>query len=258
MLFYIDHFIQLGLLPPGNVLLLGLLGIILWRVSPRVGKFFLGTAFLGLWLFSTPVIAQAILESLQSRYAPISVNELKSDISGHSAIVVLEAGLNYATPEYGKITVSQTTLARIRYAAFLYQKTHIPILVSGSDPSQPNINQADYMADSLKDYFGVPTRWKEASGFNTAQEAILSAEILKKAGVDKVYLVTSAFHMPRAVNAFSHRGLIIIPAPTGFIHFENNLGTLSNFLPSIDALAASNFALREYIGMVWYKIHYLF
>ncbi|MBA3662159.1 MAG: YdcF family protein [Gammaproteobacteria bacterium] len=258
MLFYIDHFMEIWLLPPGNVLLLSLISFILWRIWPVMGKVFLTAAIFSLGILSMPLIAETLMQGLQSQYAPLSIGELTADKSHQSAIVVLEAGLNYATPEYDAPTVSESTLSRIRYAAFLHRKTQIPILVSGNDPSRLEYNQADYMAQGLQDYFGVPTRWKEAGGYNTAQEGILSTEMLKKSGINKIYLVTHALHMPRAMYAFRNKGMTVIPAPTGFRGFETSLGKISKFLPTMDALNTSAVALREYIGIVWYQLYYRF
>lgn len=257
MLFYIDHFMETWLLPPGCNLLLALIGFLLWRLRwPKIGKSLMIISLLSLWLLSTPLIAQQMINYLQYQYPNLSPQQLASDKS--AAIVILEASLNLETPEYGTPTVSDATLTRIRYAAFLHKKMQTPILVSGNDPAHLSINQADYMAKALKDYFGVPTQWKEPSGFNTAQEGILSAEMLKKSGVKKIYLVTHALHMPRAVYAFQHKGLEIIPAPTGYKSFESSLGRLSALLPSMEGLDYSSAALREYIGLCWYHLYYRF
>lgn len=256
MIFYIDHFMQTWLLPPGCVIAVLVLAILITRFKPMLGKWLVIISLLSLWLTSTPIIAQHLIDKLQYQYPPLAPEKLKAD--NNAAIVVLEAGINMDTPEYGKPIVSEGTLTRIRYAAFLYQKTKIPVLVSGNDPTNPSINQADYMAESLKEFFNVPTKWKDDKGYNTAQEGIISSEILKKDGIKKIYLVTKAMHMPRSVNAFKNKGLEIIPAPTSYISIESNLGSISGLLPSADAMFVSATALREYIGILWYKIYYKF
>lgn len=251
MLFYFNHIMQAFLLPPGCIIFLGLLGLLLYRV--RLGKVLTLSSFFILWLVSTPIVAQKLIDGLQNKYPPLLPNQLKMD--KNAAIVVLEAGLTYA-PEYEKPIVTEATLSRIRYAAFLYRKTEAPILVSGNDPSS-SINQADFMADALKEYFNVPTKWKEDRGYNTALEGIYSAEILKKAGIEKIYLVTSAYHMPRSMYSFKNRGFEVIPSPTGRWTIDS-FGTFSSFLPSLEAMEMSFTALHEYVGLVWYKTIYHF
>lgn len=258
MIFYLDHFFQLWVLPPGSVLLVSLLGGIMGRFRPVLGKRLVIFALISLYLLSTPLVAENLLQHLQEKYPPLLPQQLtKPAIS--AAIVVLEAGLDLATPEYGGDPIpSETTLARLRYAAFLHEETHLPILVSGNDPSHSQINQADYMAEALKTYFHVPTRWKDSFGYNTAQEAIFSTAILKKSGIKTIYLVTSASHMQRAVYAFQHKGLTIIPAATQYNDQDYTLGKISIFLPSIDGLNGSCVAIREYVGLLWYHLYYRF
>ena len=52
--------------------------------------------------------------------------------------------------------------------------------------------------------------------------------------MQQIYLVTHAWHMPRAQLAFEHAGFSVIPAPTGYTtRFEL---TVLDFLPDADAL----------------------
>jgi len=252
MLFYLNQFCDIWLLPPGLNLILVVIGILVLRYKPTIGKTFIAIAFLSLWLLSTPLVAQRLIDYLQYEYSPLSSQQLKSDPK--SAIVVLEAGLNLATPEYGKPTVSEMTLTRLHYAAFLSHKIKAPILVSGNNPITPLIDQTKYMDAALKDYFGITAKWREDKGYNTALEGIYTTVILKKAGIKKLYLVTEAYHMPRSVYAFQNKGIEIIPAPTGFKHIDYSIKYLSAFLPTNQALKISTLAMHEYIGLMWYKL----
>lgn len=259
MLYYLKQFVEIWLLPPNNILLLILIGFLSWKYySAFFGKILVGVASGSLWLFSTPLIAQHLVDGLQNMYPTLSPSQLTQDKD--AAIVILESGLNNRTPEYGSNsrTISESTLARIRYGAFLYNKIQASIFVSGNDQNNLSVNQADCMANSLQTYFQVPTRWKEPNGYNTAQEGILTTNILKQEGVKKIYLVTHALHMPRAVFAFRNKGINIVPAPTGYIERENKFGILSGIIPSMNALNYSAIALHEYIGILWYRVYYQF
>ncbi len=82
----------------------------------------------------------------------------------------------------------------------------------------------------------------------------MSRDLLKST-VQQIYLVTHAWHMPRAKLAFEHAGFIVIPAPTGYIRsFEL---TVLDFLPDADALADSSRFVREIIGIAWYRLRAL-
>lgn len=256
MLFFIKHTASSFLMAPTINLLFIVTGMVLLKFSRKPGRSFVVFGIVTLWLLSTPMIAQCLIAPLQNKYPVLASAKLKPE--KNTAIVVLEAGLKMLTPEYGnKPIVSESTLIRLRYAAFLYDKTHAPILVSGNDPYHPDVNQTKYMAEALKTYFNAPTRWEEDKGYDTGKEAVLSVNILRKAGVKKIYLVTHAFHMERSVDTFQGRGIQIIPAPTGYEKYTNGFG-ISNFIPSVSAIKGSNTALHEYIGMLWYKTCNLF
>ena len=107
------------------------------------------------------------------------------------------------------------------------------------------------MADILEREFAVKVRWQEGESRNTAENASLSAAILRAAGIRRVVLVTQAFHMPRAARLFRAAGLEVVPAPT---HFKtagrSPLGPL-DLLPQSNALRNSYFALHEWLGIAW-------
>src|SRR3546814_14485454 len=78
--------------------------------------------------------------------------------------------------------------------------------------------------------FGVEVRWTESESTSTWTNARLSAAKLRAAGIRRFYLVTHAWHMPRAMLAFAGTGLEAVPAPTCFAS-RSELGWV-DFLPS--------------------------
>ena len=76
--------------------------------------------------------------------------------------------------------------------------------------------------------------------------------MLDAAGIGTVYLVTNAWHMPRAVRAFESAGFTVIPAATGYA--TRYRLTLLDFLPDARALADSSGRFHEVIGIAWYRI----
>ncbi len=82
---------------------------------------------------------------------------------------------------------------------------------------------------------------------DTEEEAMNIKNIV---GNEQFILVTSAYHMPRAIELFNKHGLNPIPAPTNF--FLNNSRIIS--LPNGNNLYKSQIAFHEYIGTLWNKI----
>src|SRR3546814_14888599 len=73
------------------------------------------------------------------------------------------------------------------------------------------------MQITLERDFGVEVRWTESESTSTWTNARLSAAKLRAAGIRRFYLVTHAWHMPRAMLAFAGTGLEAVPAPTCFV-----------------------------------------
>jgi uncharacterized SAM-binding protein YcdF (DUF218 family) len=133
----------------------------------------------------------------------------------------------------------------------LQRKLHLPVLVSGGKPVGNALSEAQQMRLVLAQDFVVPVRWTEDSSDNTYENAKYSYRILHKAGIDRIYLVTQAWHMMRAASAFRAAGFAVIEAPTGFTT-RYHTGLL-DFLPRADALQDSSLFVHEAVGMLWYK-----
>lgn len=234
-------------LPPGILILLGLLGLALVRSRVRFGASLALFAFLSLYLLSTPIVARFLMQSLQPPY----VDPAKERSAG--AIVVLTGGLYPRAPEYGGDTVSYLSLERARYAAHLHRRTGKPVLVTGGNPIGADTSEAEQLKAALRE-FGVTVKWIEGASNNTFESARLTHQALKKTGVQSVYLVTHAWHMPRAKMAFERAGLHVIPAPMAFKTVSRIMPL--DFFPSAYALYESSLFFHEVLGIVWYRLKF--
>ena len=233
------------LLPPGGLLLLGLIGLALLRSHVRIGAGLAFFALASIYTLALPIVSHSLLQALEDPYV-----EPATDPNA-GAIVVLGGGTYAPAPEYAGETVGRYTLERVRYAARLHRRTAAPVLVSGGNPLGLKTSEGEQMKDALHD-FGVATKWVEAASNNTFENARRSRETLQQTGIDTIYLVTHAWHMPRAKMVFVNAGLRVIPAPTGY-QAERRLRLL-DFVPSADALRDSFLFFHEIVGMAWYRL----
>ena len=94
--------------------------------------------------------------------------------------------------------------------------------------------------------------WSEDQSTSTHEAAVYTAAILRKQDIQRVALVTEAYHMARAEAAFRKEGLIVIPAPC---RFHGISLTLYELLPGAEAIALNENALHEWVGLLWYRMH---
>jgi uncharacterized SAM-binding protein YcdF (DUF218 family) len=245
----------LGLLltPPGIIIIVGGVGLLLWRRRPGASAALIGLSTLLLAVLSLPVIGQYLMSTLERDFPPLapSDNSWRGQIG---AIVVLGGGRHEHAPEYGGETVQPHTLERLRYATQLQRSSGSPILVSGGSPFGEPVSEAQLMQQALAD-FRLRAAWLENHSRNTQENAVHSQVILKAAGVRRVLLVTHAWHMPRAVWAFRNTGVDVIPAPLGY-QGHGKRTSVQAFLPSAHGLWLSSRALQERLGLLWYRLRY--
>lgn len=209
-------------------------------------------------LFSLPSTTQFLMDRLEV-YPPITSSSLAAAMRDPpGAIVILSAGRRVYAPEFGAETLDELSLERVRYGALLARVTRLPILVSGGLGGAGKPPLAQLMADALRSDYGIQARWLESRSVNTAENAILSSEILRSSGIRRVILVTHAWHMKRASTAFLANGISVLPGPTAFYGPAGDEDTLLRFVPRVASLRMSAFALHEIIGSQWYHLRYGF
>ena len=244
----ITNGIAAWLLPPGCLLLLAVVGMLVAIRRPRGGRALVTFSLVALYVLSAPVVSGQLQRWLEpSHKDPIA------DKSGQ-AIVVLGGGTDIQAPEYGADAPSSSTLVRLRYGAHLQRALSKPLLVTGGTV-HGNAPEAATMKAALERDFHASVKWVEPHSRNTLENARFTRALLKAEGIRRIYLVTHASHMPRARLAFEHHGFQVIPAATGFS--RSRPLTLVDFLPSASALLDSSIVFHEVIGTGWYHLRFL-
>lgn len=234
--------------PPGHSLVLAVAGLFLWRPRKRLACALVVVAVASLLLHSLPIVGATLLRSLQTE--PVLARD--DELPAADAIVVLGAGVAREAAEFGGMTVDRVGLERLRYAAALQRRTGLPLLVTGGPPREGEPPIASIMARVLTEDFNVPVRWLEERAENTAENARLAAEILGRAELSRALVVTHAWHMPRARQAFARTSVTFLPAPTGFRAPQPM--TVGAFLPTARALHESSWAWHEWVGRIYYAL----
>ena len=261
MFLFLSKFLPLLIYPVGLVCVL-LVAAILLRRRTRLLTALLLAALALVWLGGNRIVTMAAARSLEWRYAPPAA------MPRADAIVVLGGATRAQSWPRPTDEVNEGA-DRLLYAYRLYRAGVAPhLLLTGGNaafvtPQTPH-SEAEAMADLLRT-IGVPAEalWLEEASFNTYENALLSKPILEAQGADRVILVTSALHMPRAVAIFRKQGIEVVPAPTDYLvtqaDWEHYLQPdpavqLFNLIPSADDLELTSQVLKEYIGIAIYRL----
>lgn len=229
---------------------------------PRWQRSFMGFAFLLLWLGSSRLMAATLVRSLEWRYLP------PVEVPNADVIVVLGGGTK--TADYPRQTVELNEAGdRTLYAAWLYHQGKAPhLLLSGGsvfpDTFMAEPPEAEDMLTIMR-MLSVPEEaiWLETESRNSYENALYSRPLLEDKGIRTILLVTSAIHMPRAVALFEKQGFLVIPLPTDFAVTERGwqsvtsptlLAQFGNVLPTVENLQLTTGAMKEYIGIMVYRL----
>ncbi len=261
MAFILSKYVPLFLFPLGLslVILVVTLGC-LWGAGFRYRKkkmaTLVGACLLMLWLAGSPFFAERLMSTLEGRY----VSKEATAYPNGGAIVVLSGG---TTDQHrGSRMVSPgRAFDRLYLGCRLYLSKKAPLMIL-SGGAITRLRQNGSLTESqlmsvLARQQGIPEKALviESHSRNTRENAWFTREIFRDRDWNgKVLLVTSAFHMPRARACFADVGLSVVPCPADFRIDPYKRTSAIDFLPDADALAMTTTALREYIGMIYYRL----
>lgn len=208
----------LKILEPIGLIWLALivLALLLWRKRLR-GFAFAGAAMaLGIHLLGATDLSGALLRSLESRYPFIP----PAHAPASDAVIMLGGGYSPSIGEVGGIQLSGAG-DRLIMALELMRLGKASALVCGGgglDQDDGVVTvEADLLVAELKArQLGGPEVISLGHCKNTRDEAVRTAALAKTRGWSRLLLVTSAAHLPRAVNTFQTAGLDVVPIPCNY------------------------------------------
>jgi uncharacterized SAM-binding protein YcdF (DUF218 family) len=229
-------------------------GIVLARKRARLSRLCAVLALVLLAVSSFPPAARSLYRSLEARYPPLEVDRLpEADV-----IVVLGGALRPPVPPRKDFEIGSTT-NRARHAAVLFRAGKAPrVLISAGSlfELQPGVRPEAHYLQLFLGELGVPANaiLVEHESGNTRENALATKRILERQARGRVLLVTSAAHMHRALGVFRAAGIDATPAPTDYRVDDGNGLALLGLLPSVEALAMTTDAVREYLGQAVYAL----
>ena len=239
------YFLKFGaswVLPPG-IFILALFVLAWWLWKKRGEKraaavlFALTFAF---YLLCTGFVAEKTMGWLESAYQP-------PERPAGDVIIMLGGGAYSDTPDVdGTGTLCASPASRLLTAVRLQRQLGVPILLSGGQVYEDTGAEAKIARRMLID-LGVPEEQilVETRSVNTTQNARYSAEILRAQDLTQPILVTSAFHMKRAVLNFKKQGIDVVPYPADYQVTHHPVFHYTKLRPQTEALLDNVTVLQE-------------
>ncbi len=240
MLFFLRKLAEALSLPVGLCILLVMAG----TLSRRRWLAWCGVAIL--WIAATPETGLWLIAPLEAVYPQRSVSESPNA----DAVVVLAGGIirgySRAGLQWGPSSNRFFTGIDLMHAG----KAKFLILTDGSGQPDKVLTHGDMLREEAIRR-GIPRENIILTGpvLTTEDEA---HKIAALPGIRRVILVTSAFHLPRAVLLFNASGFEVLPFPTD----QHALGHRSSgleLIPQGSGILQADTALREYYGLAVYK-----
>ncbi|MFO0618328.1 MAG: YdcF family protein [Polyangiaceae bacterium] len=254
MFFFLSKFLGWFINPLHSGLLLLAIALVLHRLKkrPRVQRWLVIVAAAEMWLFSLRVVSEPLTWGLEHQYPR------EPEIAAEPRAIVLLTGMT-RIPDRGSYELTEAGDRLVETVRLAHRYPAAKILVSGTftDDDGSKTSESKTIAGLLAD-MGVEKErvLLDEKSRNTYENAKESSLLLKDAAADEgagpILLVTSAMHMPRAAACFRKAGVDVVPWPVDF--HSRGLGFPRGLFPGIDDMTESYEALREYFGLLAYKV----
>jgi uncharacterized SAM-binding protein YcdF (DUF218 family) len=239
---------------PSNFFIFAVLAGLLLQAVTRLRRLGFGLAIiggLGLALGGLSPLSEAVLLPLEQRFPAYP-----PDGPAPAGIIVLGGGIEAGLSEARDQIVVNDAAERPIYLADLARRFPTARLVfsGGSGYIRGGIAEADILSRQA-DVVGVPrTRLiLENRSRNTQENAAFSASLVQPKPGERWLLVTSAWHMPRAVGCFRQAGFTVDAFPVDYrTRGWSDLTRFNGF--ASDGLFQLDLAVKEWIGLAVYRL----
>ncbi len=230
-------------------MLLILAGIVLGQ--KRGGRWIALAGVALLLVFSLPVVGERLIDQLQRQYAPLSIAQCpRADAILILGGMVREVQRDPELPDWGE------AVERFEHSIALYRAGKAPtiILTSGAG-NEENGSEGVHLRRAALAH-GVPANAIQQTAFSaiTAEEAANVAALASRSGIRSIILVTSAFHMPRAMLLFERTGLKVTAFPVDYQTRFDGIYFAEDYLPDAEGLLKSQRTFRELFGLLVYAV----
>lgn len=197
------------------------------------------------WSLSSTLVSQKLMASLESRYQPVQIDA----VDAFDYLIVLGGGALQLSDGSAQLGQSGD---RVMLAARLWHAGKVSTLVTTGSSLLSGPGDAPLLAGATSGLWrdiGIPAQAIQMiAGRNTFEEMASVAELLAGQSPQRVGLLTSAWHLPRAMRLASARGLNLIAVPADFYSLESAPPPPLSLLPQTDGIWQSTLVVRELLA----------
>jgi uncharacterized SAM-binding protein YcdF (DUF218 family) len=237
--------------PSNDLLLLLVAGLVAMAARfARLGRALLIVGVVLLALAGLSPLGNALMLPLEQRFpaATLSDEPPTGIIVLGGAVTVLVANAR------GEVALNEAAERVVAMAALTHRYPNARIVYSGGNPNLLDSGPGEAVSiPPLMQSLGIAAGRIEIEdrSRNTWQNAVMTRDLVRPKPGERWLLVTSAYHMPRAVGCFRRAGMDVVPYPVDW----RTIGSLKQPLPFAavsEGLARTDAAVREWIGLLIY------
>lgn len=215
-----------------------------------------GTLFVSLFfLFTNPFLINQLMQWWEVSATPIQALDKSYD-----AAIILGGVTASNQKPLDRIHLHKGA-DRIMHVVQLYKLGRVKkIIVTGGSGllvEEPDSRSEASRIEQVLLISGVPPTdiLLEEESRNTRENALYTAHLLEEKPLKKerLLLVTSAFHMRRAIGCFNQLGLFPQPYSTDFYSHEQKYDPVSLLIPTGDTFSTWTHLVKEWIGYLAYS-----
>ena len=210
-----------------------------------------GLVGIGLWVSSTDATGGYMVVRWERQIQPTAWSEIES----LDYVVVLGGGTGKRPDGSAQL---QNAGDRVVAAARLYHRglahrlicTGDVLVVKASLGAYEDLDRPTNQTREIWRELGVPEEIVESlGGENTSSEMRALADRPEWWREKRCGVVTSAYHMPRAMKLAESHGMSLVPIPCNYF-YRSPLLTVDSFMPKPSTLMDVTYCLKEWMGMV--------
>lgn len=236
-------------LPSNFMVLVGIAGaVLLLTRRKRLGQGLMIVSLLALAIAGWSPLGNVLISGLEDRFPPWDASRGAPD-----GIVVLGGAISpELSRERGGVALNESAerMTVVAELARRYPAARIAF-TGGSGNLMGGAAEADFVLP-LFESFGIARErvTLEAKSRNTAENARFTKDVIQPKSGERWLLVTSAYHMPRAMGLFRTAGFNVEAYPVDWRTGEDDI--TASFSSLSAGLARTDAALREWVGLVAY------